>query len=442
MKATTLALLLAALSGPLSAELTVHEWGTFTQVIASDGTVLDGLEQEEEPLPNFVYGHAGLENGGRSNPQESIAGLPGGGAVNLGAMRFKGLARPVLGVNTKMETPVIYFYADDPMQAQVEVGWKGGAITQWYPQRSGGEVPPVINYPHFFSGAGATEATPQFKKAGGIDFHESYQGAITWDLEVGRKGEYDQAELFKGSENVAWLHPRIPGTSLLTTGTDSHSESESYLFYRGLGRIETGLSLATDADETLQIANNLEQPIPFLMVFENEFGKVRSKALINGLSANESLTLSSAELEEQGLNWRPTVYRQMRAGLVAAGLFPAEAEAMIQTWWRSYFESPSYQGSTRVFWVMPNEQVDELLPLAITPQPDHLARVLVGRAEVLSPTTEKSLMNMVGDKGFFPIPPQFRFAKAYRHRVKQLQKEAAKTAPATAALPASPEQDS
>ena len=55
---------------PLAAELTVHEWGTFTQVIASDGTVLHGLEQEEEQLPSFVYGHSGLENGGR--PQIAV----------------------------------------------------------------------------------------------------------------------------------------------------------------------------------------------------------------------------------------------------------------------------------------------------------------------------------------------------------------------------------
>ena len=45
---------LSLLTLPLAAELTVHEWGTFTQVIGSDGSVLDGLEREEEALPLSV----------------------------------------------------------------------------------------------------------------------------------------------------------------------------------------------------------------------------------------------------------------------------------------------------------------------------------------------------------------------------------------------------
>ena len=409
MKRTISTLALAALfTFQACHAFTVHEWGTFTQVLGSDGTVLDGLEREEERLPAFVYGHAGLENGGTSNPSEKIIGLSG---------FRKGLNRPVHGVNTKMETPVIYFYADEPLQAKVEVEWKGGAISQWYPQRSGGESPPALTLPFEAGALNSGAETPAFAKAGGIDFTKNYEGSITWDVAVSRSGDYDQADLFKGNETTSWLYPRIPGTSLLTSG----SESESYLFYRGIGRIETGLSFSVDSSNTLSITNNTKDQIPFLMVFQNNFLKISTRTLTEGLSDKETVTIDLTQLKEEGQSWQPSVYRQMRQGLVAAGLFEAEAEAMIQTWWRSYFATPSYGNTPRVFWVMPASQVDDILPLTITPRPEKLTRVLVGRAEILTPAVEKELLALDRNPAGVPLNlAHDRFAKAYTQRIKQL----------------------
>src|SRR4051812_13574708 len=80
-------------------ELAVHEWGTFTAVHASDGTLLSGLEREEHRLPNFVRSHAGF------------------------APSDKGWNRPVKNVTIKMETPVLYFYSERELPVQVEVGF-------------------------------------------------------------------------------------------------------------------------------------------------------------------------------------------------------------------------------------------------------------------------------------------------------------------------------
>ena len=38
----------------------LHEWGTFTTISGSDGSVLSGLHVEEEKLPDFVYSHIGM----------------------------------------------------------------------------------------------------------------------------------------------------------------------------------------------------------------------------------------------------------------------------------------------------------------------------------------------------------------------------------------------
>ena len=45
----------AGAQGPTGKGVTVHEWGTFTSMQGADGVGLEGLQHEEERLPDFVY---------------------------------------------------------------------------------------------------------------------------------------------------------------------------------------------------------------------------------------------------------------------------------------------------------------------------------------------------------------------------------------------------
>ena len=388
---------------PLTAEFTVHEWGTFTQVIASDGTILDGLEREEEPLPSFVHSHAGLANT---------------------LVARKGFRRPVKGVNTKMETPVIYFYTDEALQAKLEVKWNGGSISQWYPQRTGGDTPPTVRQTGPPLHPDAILSNSDFTKRGGIDFTKGYDGSINWKVDIAPTNQFDQADLFKGTETVSWLHPRVPKASVITSG----SESESYLFYRGIGRLDSGIDFTINDANALTISNTLKHKVPFAMVFQNDGRNIRTKVLNNGLDSGASLTISQQDLSDLGYfnsPWQSTVYRQMREGLMQAGLYQEEAEGMIQTWWSSYFAKPSFNGSPRVFWILPTQQVDKVLPLKITPKPEKTVRVIVGRAEVLRPSFEKTFLAMDRNAQGLPTPiAHDRFALAYRARIQQLESSA------------------
>src|SRR5262249_28087194 len=73
--------------------------------------------------------------------------------------------------------------------------------------------------------------------------------------------------------------------------------------------------------------------------------------------------------------------------LVASGLHRDEAEAMVKTWSRAWFGSEG----TRIIYSVPRAEVDALLPLAITPAPDEIVRVLVGRIEYMTPETEAAI---------------------------------------------------
>ena len=74
------------------------------------------------------------------------------------------------------------------------------------------------------------------------------------------------------------------------------------------------------------------------------------------------------------------VKRALVERLVAAGLYPKEAAAMVKTWNDSWFEP-----GLRVFYLEPVAQVDELLPLEVKPAPRERVRVIVGRLELFAP---------------------------------------------------------
>jgi hypothetical protein len=77
----------------------------------------------------------------------------------------------------------------------------------------------------------------------------------------------------------------------------------------------------------------------------------------------------------------------MAAALVGEGLYEREAQAMVNTWRDSWFE----ENGVRVLYTLPRKWTDQTLPLALDPKPRELVRVMVGRAEVLTPATQKKL---------------------------------------------------
>ena len=59
---------------------------------------------------------------------------------------------------------------------------------------------------------------------------------------------------------------------------------------------------------------------------------------------------------------------------------------MVETWRGSWFEEGS-----RLIYIVPEKFVDGILPLSIHPAPAQIARVFVGRLELVTPATEKAV---------------------------------------------------
>jgi hypothetical protein len=130
------------------------------------------------------------------------------------------------------------------------------------------------------------------------------------------------------------------------------------------------------------------QPITQVVWFERRGDRI-------GYRVTEELQ-NGAVLEAPRLNGTlERLYGDLEEMLVARGLYREEAHAMIQTWRDSWFEEGS-----RLFYIVPDPFVNDVLPLTITPAPTETVRVFVGRLELISAATQKAvaLSMACGDK--------------------------------------------
>ena len=419
--------------GSEKADYVLHEWGTFTTVSGSDGVILTGLEREEEHLPGFVYAHRGMENGTLTDPGDLLVLKEKGGIIpvpniaNLYAFSKGRWQRNLRNVTVKMETPVIYFYTDEELSVDVEVGFKGGSISQWFPHRSSGEAAPKITRNFLEKPVPGKEVPPiqkQEEEMGLIDFAKGYEGRIQWEVDVLPREKVDPVKLFRSGETPSWIYPKVPNSAVVRNALGEH---EDYLFYRGVGNFSQPVITTVDSENRLIIRNKSEGKVPFGFVFENQLGSVRYKILGEGVDADGILMLEEKAMVSAQSDWKEEVYVAMRDGLVRAGLYPEEADGMVRTWWKSYFETDGL----RVFWIVPEAETNRILPMKVSPEPKEIVRVIVGRTEVLRPSFERELVQKLTsdrkeDAGWKTQYLSDRFGLAYQKRVEDLQKLADK----------------
>lgn len=398
----------------------LHEWGTFTTVSGSNGQLLAGLEVEEEHLPPFVYSHTGMKSRpSMSDNNQFIISKSllksSKDSLYLSASSFKGMRRANLrNVTVKMETPVIYFYGDDAPKVNVKVGFNGGTISQWYPNRKSGDTPNKVTFDELKDASKIRQQVGEREMVilDLLDFSKNYQGSIEWDVEVIPKSQADTALTFKPSETTTWNYPRVSDANMIKVG----GEYEDFLFYRGIGNFPLPVVFSVDADETLHVENKSEEAIPFGFAFENKNGSFYYK-VINGIEPGESEQVAENEWVKPK-DEQLEVFQEMRKGLVAQGLTIEESNGMIKTWWKSYFGQPGL----RVFWVVPQGELEKTLPLTVSPEPEKQVRVMVGRADVMRPRMEQKMIAALGTHDF-RYYQQDRFILPYTNRLKQIVKK-------------------
>lgn len=352
-----------------SQTLTVHEWGTFTTLHGSSGGLLSGLYLEEEPLPKFVYHFP------RFSPDPAIQ--------TDGYM-------PCKNVTVKMETPVLYFYSSVERAVQVHVDFPMGAISQWYPNRSGGEP-----YP----------------SEGGLDFDNvGRNGSIEWKATV---LDPNTTEKLTQTTNIStkWERPRETNSNLIK---NQDGEIEKYLFYRGLGNFSLPVEVKFTDNGTLSITNTSKYDIPYIYIYDHMYDSA-SVWGTGPLSSGEKKIFVRPS-KYYGDDASIPEYNDFWPALTAAGLAREEGLALLQTWNAGYFQTEGF----KIFWTVPRKLTDQILPLQISPNPDVLERVLVGKTEILTPFFEQVLVDYYKANRNLDPWKNDRYHLAYIQRVQEI----------------------
>ncbi len=307
------------------------------------------------PVPNQVIAHEwGTFTSVAARAGYQLRWAPFSGSPDLpcfvsrlGPHRFKYFA----GGSIRMETPVIYFYSQKPTTLSVHVDFPHGWITEWYPK--------------------ATNVWPTLDALASVA--PLVDGKIGWA----------QVKVQPGADPV---YRTTTGGShyFAARNTDAaplqvEDQQEKLIFYRGIGNFLVPLRPKFNEQGEVVIANAMAEPIAFAMLFENHGGRIGYR-IVRDIS--ETTQIAPPELASEA----GEIHKKLEDALTEAGLYRKEALAMVETWKDSWFEE-----GTRLFYLAPRSLVDAELPLQIKPAPTEVARVFVGRIEMLSPWMESEI---------------------------------------------------
>jgi hypothetical protein len=263
----------------------------------------------------------------------------------------------------RMETPVMYFYSSKELDAHVKVAFPRGVITEWYPQA------------------------------------KHLTGAIEW-------------QNIKVEPNTTPALPTEtePSRYYAARGTDSApiavgDQHEKFLFYRGVGDFQVPLSARVGANGTIAIENSGAQAVPIVILFENREGRLGYR---NAGEVKDAVTLDSPSLDSS----LPVLRTELETALIEQGLYPKEAQAMVETWRDSWFEE-----GMRLIYIVPSRAVDAFLPLHVDPAPSQIARVFVGRIELITPETKRSVVDAIASGDWPAIERYGRFVDTILDRI-------------------------
>lgn len=337
--------------------LIVHEWGTFTSMMDSEGHLLGGMHHDDAPLPPFVVRNeqqfAVLTDGSFPEPTQ------------------------------RMETPVIYLHTARKLEVEVRVTFPFGLMSEWFPEAA--ELLPT--------GAATTEI------AG---------GALRWkvevdpELDVARVPAVDDDSIWAPSRRVAVaplraVETRTPAAESSLKGrlrrakaTGDVEQVEKLLFYRGVGSFELPIEVRAGA-ETVTVVNHARRPVAAALLLRVD-GEKGAFFDIGALPGRVPLELPMPAVDRPVAEVIEAARQALLRELVASGLYQDEALALVDTWNASYFRTRG----TRLLYLLPQPWTDALLPLTVTPRPVQTVRTLVGRIEILTPADEAAIDLAVG----------------------------------------------
>jgi hypothetical protein len=192
----------------------------------------------------------------------------------------------------------------------------------------------------------------------------------------------------------------------LVVKTSAGTQQEKFLFYRGVSTFSLPISATVTPEGKVQIRNLAQKEIPTVILFERRGDKL-------GYSLGGSV-LGELSLDPPELSATPdSMSRDLQDILTSQGLYPDEAHAMIETWRQSWFEEGS-----RLFYIVPADFLNSILPLTINPAPAQTVRVFVGRLELVTPATAQAVEKILTTHDIAGLEKYKRFLEPILEELK------------------------
>lgn len=380
--------------------LKVHEWGTFTVLIGTDGAPVDWYQPASDiaQLPPFV--NRSMVFGGKSGTPQWA------GRSGLASLR--------------METPVLYFYPEKQMEITVTADFPGGGISEVFPPVatpflmgssatwSGVLLPPdspdaaLVPAAEGKSGRhyAAARAVPDAWLFRSVPkpAPEKSPGAVARtdaDAEESRKASAAAQEAMR--KGMIEVVARAEGRKPTAAESKTPEPVDHFIFYRGAGAASS-LMLRADQPtaETVSLSNYYEEPVPHYIALRVQNGQaswtrggdLRKLEYVEGRTLNQQ-TVTFPPPAGPAAEVAAQLRREMTGMVNSEGLTKAEAEAMVATWDDLWFTEPG----TRILAVLPQEVPDRMVPLKLSPAPREIDRVFVARLELITRDQEQQLVH-------------------------------------------------
>lgn len=337
--------------------LVMHEWGTFTTLSNAEGASLEYRPAVGAGLPEFVFDLGRWVDAFGQHPPL----MP---------------RKEDLSAQVRMETPVMYFYSPDVQHVRVKVDFPRGLLTEFYP-------PPRTVTP-----AGGT-AGPQRIAGGSLDW--GTVELIPPDL-LSAVSTHEPLNHRPALPAVPpgdpYAHARDVKANFVRVLLPDRGFLEKFLFYRGVGNFRLPITAKMDNEGVVRLSSPGMQPLSSVFLMSDECcGRVDVR-FVEHRNVRGEVALKLPEKTRTTYELADAVAR----ALTEAGLYELEARAMVKTWQEQWFETPG----TRLFYIVPRDITDALLPVTIEPQPDEVVRVLVARVELSSPAVDAEIERLVG----------------------------------------------
>jgi hypothetical protein len=305
----------------------VHEWGVWRVHDDIELSNADRRAQWDE-LPEFVYG------------QTTTRDFP------------RHWERPPLDVNK----PVIFLHAPVAMQAELHVDFLAGVPAVWWPAT---ENPAYLGLEYMIDG--------QPKKP------EKTAKFLEWKLSLKRPlWPVVQSPPFKELSKLHWMQTlrdvKCDDVFVSVGERNSTVEHEKFVYYDGLLPRVKAFAITVDKDKVA--LKNQERFTAFdIWIIDN---RDAAKPRVGRLQRVDAGSAKDIELTAQAdAHWIENAGKELTAQLKKAGLNEDEAASLTTIWTADFFRS----AGVTLFYRVPQEEYDRLLPLTVKPRPEKIVRV-------------------------------------------------------------------